>query len=318
MGDPAPLLGIAGAPSPGAGYAEWFRGVGDVRLRAALFPALVSEPRGSVIVSPGRTEPIEKYFEVVEDLRRRGFTVLVHDWRGQGLSHRLLADRRLGHAAGAADFLNDYRILLDVFAARLPTPWIAMGHSMGGCLTLLALARGERRFSAAILSAPMLGLKTGAIPLSVGRLLGAAARRVGMGGRPFQSGGSDDAPFEANMLTHDRARYERAAAQVAANPDLGLGSPTWGWIDFAFSATVELQTGPGVMAITAPVTVVAAGEDRLVDNVAAKRVAARMPKGRFIEIAGAYHEILQETDAMRAAFWTAFDALIGENQAGVV
>jgi lysophospholipase len=44
--------------------------------------------RGSVVVSPGRSEPIEKYFEVVQDLLDRGFVVLVHDWRGQGLSHR--------------------------------------------------------------------------------------------------------------------------------------------------------------------------------------------------------------------------------------
>ena len=30
--------------------------------------------------------------------------------------------------------------------------------------------------------------------------------------------------------------------------------------------------------------------------------------GRYSEIPGAYHEILQETDDIRAAFWGAFDA----------
>jgi lysophospholipase len=35
---------------------------------------------------------------------------------------------------------------------------------MGGCLTMLALATGETRFAAAVLSAPMLGLNTGGKP----------------------------------------------------------------------------------------------------------------------------------------------------------
>jgi lysophospholipase len=100
-----------------------------------------------VVVSPGRSEPIEKYFEVVQDLLDRGFVVLVHDWRGQGLSHRALPDRLKGHAAGFKEFLGDYQALLAAFETRLPKPWIALGHSMGGCLTMLALATGESRFS---------------------------------------------------------------------------------------------------------------------------------------------------------------------------
>src|SRR6478735_8712131 len=103
MGDAAPLVSIPEAPVPDHGTAEWFSGADGATLRAALFrPALILEggqPRGSVVVSPGRSEPIEKYFEVVQDLLDRGFVVLVHDWRGQGLSHRALPDRLKGHAA---------------------------------------------------------------------------------------------------------------------------------------------------------------------------------------------------------------------------
>ena len=95
------------------------------------------------MVHPGRTEPIEKYFEVVERLRARGFAVLAHDWRGQGLSHRMLPDRSPGHAEGCADFLDDHRRLLDRFDGELPKPWISLGHSMGGCLALLVAGRGR-------------------------------------------------------------------------------------------------------------------------------------------------------------------------------
>ncbi|MGI9169318.1 MAG: alpha/beta fold hydrolase [Caulobacteraceae bacterium] len=308
MADAAPLIATADAPVPAGGSAEWFEGAGGARLRAALFvpPGM---PRGSVVVSPGRTEPIEKYFEVVERLTGRGFTVLVHDWRGQGLSHRLLADRSLGHAAGHGDFLADYAALIGAFTARLPKPWIALGHSMGGCLTLLVLAGGEDRFSGAILSAPMLGLITGRTPAPFGRLMAAGLRRLGRGGAAIHGQQAAEPAFADNILTHDAGRYARALAQIAACPDLALGAPTWGWLDFAFSAMAVLERGAGVMAIAAPVTVVAAGEDALVDNAALRRVTARLPAGRFVEISGARHEILHETDTLQAPFWREFDDL---------
>ncbi len=308
MAHPAPLFGVDSAPVPQGGAAEWFVGAGGARLRAALFPAS-GEARGSVVLSPGRTEPIEKYFEIVEMLSARGFTVLVHDWRGHGLSVRLLPNRRLGHAAGHADFMIDFQQLLAAFEGRLPRPWIALGHSMGGCLTLLAMATGETRFSAAILTAPMLGLQTGAIPRPVARTVAALAKLFGRAGAPAIKADAAPTPFEANILTHDRARYERNEALVAAHPDLALGAPTWGWLDFAFRATGVLARGPGVPRITTPLTVLAAGEERLVDNAAIQRVTARIPDARLVEVPGAFHEILQETDQVQAVFWVEFDAL---------
>jgi len=276
-------------------------------LRAALFTPDAGV-RGAVIVSPGRSEPIEKYFETIETLTARGFVVLVHDWRGQGLSQRLLADRQLGHARGYQDFLTDFATLLGVFEARLPKPWIALGHSMGGCLTLLALASGQAGFSAAIVSAPMLGLDTAPLPNGLAGLLAGALTALGAGAGKVSR--TSDAPgFEANILTHDRARWERNEAQVALWPDLALGDPTWGWLDFALSATRTLQTGPGPARVALPVTIVIAGEERLVDNAGARIVAARLPNARLVEIPGAFHEILQETDDVRAIFWRAFDDL---------
>ena len=308
MAEPAPLVGTAAAPVPEGASAEWFAGAGGARLRAALFRPGVPA-RGSVVVSPGRTEPIEKYFEVARRLMARGFVVLVHDWRGQGLSHRALADRRLGHADGWGEFLEDFRALLAAFEARLPRPWIALAHSMGGCLTLLALAEGEDRFAGAVLSAPMLGVLTGAVPRPLARALAAAASALGLGGRPVPGPDIVSTPFEANIVTHDPERYARNEGQFAACPDLALGLPTWGWLRFAFTATDRLARGPGVPRVNIPVVVLAAGEERLVDNAAVRAVTARLPGGRYAEVHGARHEILQETDDVQAPFWAAFDDL---------
>ncbi len=307
--DPAPLLALESDPAPPGAAAEWVVGAGGARLRAAFCPAQ-GRARGSVVLSPGRTEPIEKYFEVARRLTGQGFAVLIHDWRSQGLSHRALADRRLGHADGYQDFLTDFRALLDSFAARLPQPWLAVGHSMGGCLTLLALAEGEGRFAGAFLSAPMLGIKTGAVPQPIARLLAWSLSRLGQGGGSVPAPPDPDpAPFESNILTHDRARYERNLALVAASPDLALGPPTWGWLKFAFQTTDRLAKGAGTPAISVPVTVLLAGEDALVDNDAALRTAARLPRGKTLVIAGAHHELFQETDETQAPVWRAFAEL---------
>ena len=309
MTEAAPLIATASAPVPKGAVAEWFEGRGGARLRAALFPATTASVRGSVVVHPGRTEPIEKYFEVAETLRARGFAVLIHDWRGQGLSHRSLPDRKPGHADGFADFLDDHDRLLRAFSDRLPKPWISLGHSMGGCLAMLVLAHDESRYVGAILSAPMLGLSLGKTPMIAGRVLAAANRALGRGGLLARADAGLTETFETNILTHDPVRYARNVAQVEACADLALGGPTWGWIDFALSATHLLQTGPGVPKITIPVTIAAAAEEKLVDNTGSRRVAERFATARYVEIPGAYHEILQELDPVQAPFWAEFDAL---------
>ncbi|HEX6859984.1 MAG TPA: alpha/beta hydrolase [Caulobacteraceae bacterium] len=311
MSDQAPLVSIPEAPVPPGGTAEWFRGADGATLRAAFFLPR-GKPRGSVVLSGGRTEPIEKYLEVVHELIDRRFAVVVHDWRGQGLSARALADRLKGHAAGYSPFVEDYRALLDHFEARLPKPWIALSHSMGGCLTLLALAQDEwQRFAGAILSAPMLGLNTNGRGKRSARALAWLMSRLGRAGEyvlgdpglPFGDG------FESNVLTHDRARYERNVAILRANEDLALGSPTWGWLEFAFTAIGWLKTAPEVTQIGIPVWALGAEHEKLVDNADQILVMARVPQGRWLEVPGSYHEILQETDEVRAFFWREFDAL---------
>jgi lysophospholipase len=41
-----------------------------------------------------------------------------------------------------------------------------------------------------------------------------------------------------------------------------------------------------------------------------------LPKARYVEIEEAEHEILMETDTIRARFWAEFDAFIEQQQLG--
>ena len=314
MLEPAPLIETADAKAPPGGEASWFTGAGGAKLRAALFtPSAKAGPvRGSIVLSGGRTEPIEKYYEFIGELLDRGFVVLAHDWRGQGLSQRDLPDPLKGYVRGYKTYLDDFRALLGAYSDQLPKPWTAVAHSMGGCLTLLAMAQGETRFAGAMLSAPMLGLKT-PFPLLFSKVLTGLnvvagrgkAYTLGGGGKPF------DATFEGNVLTHDPVRYARSWGLVAAEPKLALGAPTWAWIDFALRATAYLARPDVLRNVTVPVVIVSAGEDQLVDAAAQAAAARHLPQGKFITVPGARHEILMETDPMRNIFQRALDGLLG-------
>lgn len=310
----ARLVDTPQAPVPPGGAAELFQGDNGFALRAALWTPQRTpkgRPRGSVILSPGRTEPIEKYFEVVSELLSRGFVVLAHDWRGQGLSQRLIPDRMRGHAQDWRHFVADYKAMLAAFDVRLPHPRIALSHSMGGCFVALALP-GESRVDAAVFTGPMFGVHVGALPVWLSRAVAGAFCMAG-GRTAFVPRGAYDpvtAPFDpGNILTHDQGRFERHRAQLQACPDLALGGVTWGWMDQAFRAMAVAKSRANAAAIDIPMLLLIGAEERLVVNADTRAFAAAAPDARLVEIPGARHEILMETDAVRAVFWREFDEL---------
>src|ERR1043165_5844405 len=66
--------GAPGAAAPGQ----------KISLRGVRFDADPAIPfRGVCVLLNGQTEFIEKYFEVIDELRGRGFAVATMDWRGQ-------------------------------------------------------------------------------------------------------------------------------------------------------------------------------------------------------------------------------------------
>ncbi len=307
----APLMSIPGASAPPGGAGEWWRGAGGLRLRAAIW-APQGPARGTVILSTGRTEPIEKYYETIGDLLARDFVVLAHDWRGQGLSARLLPDRLKGHARAVEEFLDDYSRLLDAYEGRAPKPWVMIGHSMGGALNLLTLMNGEPRFSAALLSSPMLKLKTGKRSLWSVRFAARWNVRHGKAAEYVLDAYDDpfEQTFENDALTSDPHRYELWREQLYACPHLAVGGITWGWLAFAVDLGERINKSPKhLKRLRFPVTIVQAGDDSRVWKTAARWVARRLPRGRYVEAPGARHEILLETDDKREAFLREFDDL---------
>jgi lysophospholipase len=281
------------------------------RLRYACWNA-PGAARGTVVILTGRGEFIEKYAtEVVGELLERGYGVVAMDWRGQGLSDRPLADRGKGHIDNFTTYMADVRLFLDkIVAPGSPRPVLALCHSMGGHILMRELAEnGPGPLSAALFVSPMTGLRREAMLRSILMLMpeiSAAEERYLFGTGPFVVFARE---FGSNIVTHDERRYRFTDDWFAADPRLSLGGPTLGWARQAVRS-MAAALAPGYLErIDLPLLLITAGEDHLIDSRAHAPIAARLRHGEHFTIAGARHEIMMETDDIRALFWEAFDRL---------
>lgn len=307
------LVATPGNPIPSNHVTTTVTSAGGVRLRVARWRPTSRRNRGTVCILQGRSEFIEKYFEVIAELRRRGFAVVAFDWRGQGGSERLLLDPRKGHVDDFADFDADLHAVMDGVVRRsCPAPYFALAHSMGGCVLLRALMQTPDLFDRVVLSAPMIEISGLRRPRRV-RLLAAALDVLGLGGAYIPGGGQtavNTKPFADNPLTSDPARYARTGDIIAAAPGLALGDPTIGWVHAAFRAMEPFRDPNVPLQIATPMLIVAGTADVVTVTAAAERFAARLKAGRAVILPGAMHELLVERDAYRSLFWAAFDAFI--------
>lgn len=311
------LASLARNPVPSGAVVGTFAGKDGVQLRFARWDATRGPRRGTICVFPGRAEPIEKYFEVIADLRRRGFAVAIHDLRGQGGSARLLPNSRKGHVESFADYDGDlFRFMKDIVLPDCPPPFIALGHSMGGNILLRQSIVPGLWFDRMVLSAPLLDIARERLhmPPKLARFY-AGVLGIGPLGRAYVPGGGDKAEelrgFEGNPFTSDRERFERYRQLLEMRPDLGIGAPTIGWVRAAYRSCNMIMEPEFAMRVRIPMLLVAAGQDRVVSSSAIETFASRLKIGARVALAGSLHELLHEREEIRQRFWAAFDAYLG-------
>lgn len=276
--------------------------------------------KGAILFLGGRGDIIEKYLETFDHWHRAGWSVASFDWRGQGGSGRLSADLRCGHADDFAPWIEDLAAYWADFTAANPGPHIVAGHSMGGHLVLRALA--ERRIdpAAAILIAPMLGLKSA--PFGA-RFAGRVAQLMTRIGKPdrlaWKTNERPGVPVAGRraLLTHDDARYDDELWWKAEKPDIAIGPPSWAWVAEAYRSTLALEAPGRLESVRTPILLLAARADRLVDSAAIVRAAKRLPDAT-LHLWGpeSAHEILREADPVRNDALARIDAFLATHGAG--
>jgi lysophospholipase len=306
------LVSIPANPVPDNFVTDYLKTPDGLALRYARWQPPAGR-RGTVCILQGRGEWIEKYFETVRDLRARGFAVATLDWRGQGLSDRMLRDRRKGYVRSFSEYDTDLETFMrEIVLPDCPPPLFAIGHSTGATILIRAISRGHRWFDRVVLIAPLIAL-TGAGAAPSARVLVRALRLAGLGSMyvPGAAGVAlETRPFVGNILTSDPVRYARNGAILEAEPMLAVGRPTVAWCDAAFSAMRTMQDRSYPARIRQPILIVSAGLDVIVSNAAIEEFSTYLRTGAHLEVVGAKHELLMEQDRYRSQFWAAFDAFV--------
>ena len=285
-----------------------------ITIRYSTYTCRPSACKGTVVLLGGRTEFIEKYWETVDDLLERNFDVFTFDWRGQGLSDRMLPNRHKGYVASYDDYLKD----LDYFMVshvmpRAKQPIIILAHSMGAHITLRYLHDYPESVDRAILTSPLIDIAGPKLFSQFLKLLVGFVTALGFK-TSYASRAMDFDPskkrFQGNRLTRDKRRFQDTIAKITENPALAVGGVTFGWLAATFTSIQLLLTEKYCQQIKTPILIISAGSDKIVSNKSQQLVCRRMQNCRLITISGALHELLIESDTVRNQIWAHFDDFV--------
>lgn len=303
------------AQAPKGGQAWWVKAADGERVRVAAWGAGDrAGTQGTVLMFPGRTEYIEKYGPAAAQLRARGFSSLVLDWRGQGLTARAKPDRRLGHIDDFLEYQNDVAVLVDVARqADMPKPWFLLAHSMGGCIGLRAL-HNHLPVKAAVFSGPLWGLQLKPLETAISWTVALVAPVLGLGDHLTPRAQPDHkliaGTFAGNDLTTDPDMWDFMKAQIARYPDLALGGPTIVWFRAMMIETARLMRLP---TPTIPALSFLATQESIVNIDRMRRVMALWPNGQLETVEGAKHELMMERPEIRTRFFDRAAAFFHEH-----
>lgn len=295
---PAPYFDDVAGGAP-KGVAHWLTCDDGVRIRVAHW--LPDGPaKGTMLMFPGRTEYIEKYFVTAQDMAARGYATIAVDWRGQGIADRLLEDANIGHVEAFTDYQRDVAAVLSAAETlELPRPWHVLGHSMGGAIGLRAVMDGIPVASCAF-SGPMWGIFLSRMLRPFGVLTAYWGTALGLGGRlmPTTSAESYVAtqPFDGNSLTPDPEMYKMMQDHLIAHPELNLGGPSTRWLHEALSETAELAKRPSP---DLPCLTFLGTEEKIVDVARVHDRMNRWPNGSLELIKGGEHEVIMDSPKIR-------------------
>jgi lysophospholipase len=279
------------------GIENHFYGIDSIPIYYKIFKHHSSE-KGAILISTGRTESAIKYKELIYDLYQNGYSVYIHDHRGQGLSGRMAKDREIGHIDVFQNYVSDMKIFYQhILLPNKHSSVYLLAHSMGGAIGLTYLQQFTKDFKAAAFSSPMLGL--GFIQCSLGSALDKGEPAYA----PTQKGYLESKEsFDNNTLTNSKTRFSLFYDAYKNEPQVRLGGVSLHWINESCNQFQSIFNNVG--AIKTPSLIFSAEEEEIVDPKAhlkfvEKAKALNAPvKGYFVK--HAKHELLIEKDRTRS------------------
>ena len=222
---------------------------------------------GAVVFLHGFGEHSGLYHRLGNTLAASGIDLWALDQIGHGLTE---GERSVIHSVD--DLVENARRLSALAAAQSPdTPLVLAGHSLGAAAAAVAAGRDAGRFRGLVLSGAPLS------PLAWVQDLATAGDDVELA-LDLDDLSSD--PFHLDELANDPLAFTGA---VGGTTLVSVLPPAWEEL----AATLD--------GLTLPVLLVHGTSDPVVPVADARHWAQRLPDVRYVEFAGARHDVLNDT-----------------------
>ena len=280
-------------------YASGSEGTFTGKAAVQIYHLSFAQPdtEKAILISAGRTEAALKYKELIYDLFKNGYSIYIHDHRGQGLSGRMTTDHEMGYVDNFQFYIDDMKLF---YAKTLESKGYGkiylLAHSMGGAIGMTYLEQNPTDFAAAAFISPMFGFKP--LICSVAKFFDSDNPEYALGQMKYKN---DELSFKGNPLTSSKVRYERMVAAFAKVPKAKVGGATYRWLQQSCHQFGYLFNN--IDKINTPFILFSAEKEQIVSTSAhTSFIAAAQKVGkdcRAFEIENGQHELLIEKDAVR-------------------
>ncbi|WP_426430186.1 alpha/beta fold hydrolase [Winogradskyella sp. HB-48] len=277
------------------GIEGFFNGQSDIKIYYKIFKQDKTDK--AILISSGRTEAAIKYKELIYDLFNNGYSIYIHDHRGQGLSQRLVENPDMGYIDNFQYYVDDMKYFYDNYIQDSTyTKIYLLAHSMGGAIGMTYLEQNPKDFNAAAFSSPMFGLKP--TICSIVKLVDKEEPKFAVGQSEYNDSNLE---FENNTLTGSIIRFNRMIKAYQEVPKARLGGATYSWLHHSCKQFGYLFDN--IDKIQTPFVLFSAENEDIVNPAAHKRffnVAKKIGKEcEYYQIKDAEHELLIEKDVLR-------------------
>ena len=292
------------------GYFESYDGA-----RLFYYTYCQENAKAALVISHGFCEFSAKYQELIYYFLQKGYSVYIPEHRGHGYSKRETEDMQKVHILHFEDYIRDFSCFMERIVGKREKTRILFAHSMGGAIAVRYLEENPGVFDGAILSAPMLKMRTGAYPEKVAELIAAWFSVTGRGERyAAGQGGFDDTPdFEgSSCLSQERYRY----VYEKRTKDLKYQTygATYRWLYEALKTTGSIRKRKNLDQIKIPVLLFEAGRDHMVVNEAIEQAAHAIAEAKLIRMERSKHEIFNGNMEIRNSYYEAIFKFIMQLQ----
>jgi lysophospholipase len=265
-------------PMPQSWSTGMFQVAEGIELEAGYSP--VANAKGTVILVPGYTAPLELYGAAVASFNEAGYNLAAVAQRGQGRSYRELPDPEKGWMESYGVLAADLAAFIQDTKQRFDGPYFLYGVSQGAHISMRALAEHELDIEALSVAVPMVEIDTSPFPYVLAGGVASFYTLTGLGD-VYAPGRGQWTPKVINWGAPTQCNKNPDTAYLrdalfALEPELRSQAPSNRWVMETMRSTSVLKLDESLSKIGLPVLMATAGQDSIVKTDASAKLCERL------------------------------------------